>query len=409
MAGLSFSEVLVQLEQLIAERTTKLADASRAKSEFLSRMSHELRTPLNAILGFAQLLEMDHLTAEQQESVGQILKAGRHLLDLINEVLDIARIEAGRLAVSIESVSVKEVIQEGLDLVAPLAVAREIQLKVEAAGLSDRFIFVDRQRLKQVLLNLLSNAVKYNRPGGAVTLSYAEVQGGRLRINVSDTGPGIPPDRLGQLFTPFERLGAEQTGIEGTGLGLALSKRLVEAMRGTLGVDSTVGRGSTFWVEFPLSVEEQPAAQRSAEGPRPAGVAEAARGAFTVLYIEDNLSNLELIQHLLSRRPEIKLLSAMQGRLGLDLAREHRPDLILLDVHLPDVPGAEMVRLLREDAKTRHIPVVVVSADALPTQIQRLLAAGARAYLTKPLEVRKFLDVVDEVLAEILKKRSASP
>jgi CheY-like chemotaxis protein/nitrogen-specific signal transduction histidine kinase len=408
MAGLSFSEVLVQLEQLIAERTTKLADASRAKSEFLSRMSHELRTPLNAILGFAQLLEMDHLTSEQQESVEQILKAGRHLLDLINEVLDIARIEAGRLVVSIESVSVKEVIQEGLDLVAPLAVARDIQLKVEAAGLSDRFIFVDRQRLKQVLLNLLSNAVKYNRPGGAVTLSYAEVKGGRLRVNVSDTGLGIPPDRLGQLFTPFERLGAEQTGIEGTGLGLALSKRLVEAMRGTMGVDSTVGRGSTFWVEFPLSVEEQPAMHRSTEGPRPAAVAEAARGAFSVLYIEDNLSNLELIQHLLSRRPEIKLLSAMQGRLGLDLAREHRPDLILLDVHLPDIPGAEMVRLLREDLKTRDIPVVVVSADALPTQIQRLLAAGARAYLTKPLEVRKFLDVVDEVLAEILKKRSAS-
>ena len=408
MAGLSFSEVLVQLEQLIAERTTKLADASRAKSEFLSRMSHELRTPLNAILGFAQLLEMDHLTSEQQESVAQILKAGRHLLDLINEVLDIARIEAGRLIVSIESVSVKEVIQEGLDLVAPLAVARDIQLKVEAAGLSDRFIFVDRQRLKQVLLNLLSNAVKYNRPGGVVTLSYAEVKGGRLRVNVSDTGLGIPPDRLGQLFTPFERLGAEQTGIEGTGLGLALSKRLVEAMRGTMGVDSTVGRGSTFWVEFPLSVEEQPATQRGTEGPRPAAVAEAARGAFSVLYIEDNLSNLELIQHLLSRRPEIKLLSAMQGRLGLDLAREHRPDLILLDVHLPDIPGAEMVRLLREDLKTRNIPVVVVSADALPTQIQRLLAAGARAYLTKPLEVRKFLDVVDQVLAEILKKRSAS-
>lgn len=408
MAGLSFSEVLLQLEQLIAERTTKLADASRAKSEFLSRMSHELRTPLNAILGFGQLLEMDHLTSEQHESVEQILKAGRHLLDLINEVLDIARIEAGRLTVSIESVSVKEVIQEGLDLVAPLAVARQIQLKVEATGFSDRFIFVDRQRLKQVLLNLLSNAVKYNRPGGAVTLSYAEVEGGRLRINVSDTGPGIPPDRLGQLFTPFERLGADQTGIEGTGLGLALSKRLVEAMRGTLGVDSTVGRGSTFWMEFPLSVEERPAEQLAAEGPRPAEVATAARGAFTVLYIEDNLSNLELIQRLLSRRPEIKLLSAMQGRLGLDLAREHRPDLILLDVHLPDVPGMEMIRLLREDPKTRHIAVVVVSADALSTQIKRMVDAGARAYLTKPLEVRKFLDVVDEVLAEILKKRSAS-
>jgi CheY-like chemotaxis protein/nitrogen-specific signal transduction histidine kinase len=410
MAGLSFSEVLLQLEQLIAERTTKLADASRAKSEFLSRMSHELRTPLNAILGFAQLLEMDSLNTDQHESVEQILKAGRHLLDLINEVLDIARIEAGRLVVSIESVSVKEVIQEGLDLVAPLAVARDIQLKVEAAGISDRFIFVDRQRLKQVLLNLLSNAVKYNRPGGSVALSYAEVQGGRLRINVSDTGPGIPPDRLGQLFTPFERLGAEQTGVEGTGLGLALSKRLVEAMRGTLGVQSTVGQGSTFWMEFPLSESTARQAELgSAGGPRPVEVATASRGTFTVLYIEDNLSNLELIQRLLARRPEIKLLSAMQGRLGLELAREHRPDLILLDVHLPDVPGSEMVRLLREDPKTRNTPVVVISADAVPTQIHRLRDAGARAYLTKPLDVKEFLDVVDEVLAEILKKRSAHP
>jgi signal transduction histidine kinase len=250
MAGLSFSEVLLQLEQLIAERTTKLADASRAKSEFLSRMSHELRTPLNAILGFAQLLEMDHLTSEQHESVDQILKAGRHLLDLINEVLDIARIEAGRLAVSIESVSVKEVIQEGLDLVAPLAVARDIKLRVEAAGLSDRFIFVDRQRLKQVLLNLLSNAVKYNRPGGSVTLSSEDAPQGRLRIKVSDTGPGISQEKMNRLFAPFDRLGAEQTEIEGTGLGLLLCKRLVEAMGGTLGVESTEGKGSTFWVEF---------------------------------------------------------------------------------------------------------------------------------------------------------------
>jgi signal transduction histidine kinase/ActR/RegA family two-component response regulator len=393
-----------ELEQRVAERTAQLADASRAKSEFLSRMSHELRTPLNAILGFAQLFEMEH--SEQDESVGHILTAGRHLLDLVNEVLDIARIETGRLVISSEPVSVKEVIQEGLDLVAPLAAAREIRLEIEAAGLPDRCILVDRQRLKQVLLNLLSNAVKYNSPGGAVTLSYADVEGDRLRINVSDTGPGIPPDRLGQLFTPFERLGAEQTGIEGTGLGLALSKRLVEAMQGTMGVDSTVGRGSTFWAEFPSA--EAPSERAEPESPETsARPAAAARGALTVLYIEDNLSSIELIQRLLGRGRETKLLSAMQGRLGLDLAREHRPDLILLDLNLPDIGGGEVMRLLRADPKTRPIPVVVISADATSEQIRRLRDAGARAYLTKPLDVKEFFSLLTEIRGEVLKKRDA--
>ncbi|HEX4835266.1 MAG TPA: ATP-binding protein, partial [bacterium] len=392
-----------QLEQRVVERTAQVAHASRAKSEFLSRMSHELRTPLNAILGFAQLLEMEH--PEQRESLDHILKAGRHLLDLVNEVLDIAHIETGRLAISPETVSVKEVAQEGLDLVVPLAAARDIQMRVEAAGISDRFIFVDRQRLKQVLLNLLSNAVKYNRPGGSVTLSYAEVQGGRLRINVSDTGSGIPPDRLGQLFTPFERLGAEQTGVEGTGLGLALSKRLVEAMRGTLGVDSTVGRGSTFWVEF--APVEAPTRHVEPDGPGiPAPPDAASQGAFTVLYIEDNLSSLELMERLLGRRSAVTLLSAMQGRLGVDLARDHHPDLILLDLNLPDIGGIEVMRLLRDDPTTRPIPVVVISADATSAQIRRLGEAGARTYLTKPLDVKKFLGVVDEIRHEIVKQRS---
>jgi len=284
-----------------------------------------------------------------------------------------------------------------------MAAAQNVQLGTETAGRRDRFIFVDRQRLKQVLLNLLSNAVKYNHPGGTVTLSYAEVEGGRLRINVSDTGPGIPPDRLGQLFTPFERLGAEQTGIEGTGLGLALSKRLVEAMRGTLGVDTAVGRGSTFWVEFPStetpSKVEEPGSEERVTSP-----AAAARDTFTVLYIEDNLSSVELIQRLLGRADQTKLLSAMQGRLGLDLAREHRPDLILLDLNLPDIQGPEVMRLLKADPKTSPIPVIVISADATSAQIRRLLDAGARAYLTKPLDVRKFLDLLDEIRGDLAKK-----
>ena len=395
------------LEQRVGERTAQLAEASRAKSEFLSRMSHELRTPLNAILGFAQLLELDH--PDQKESVDHILKAGRHLLDLVNEALDIARIETGRLAISAEPVSVTDVIREALDLVGPLAAARDVQLGIDTTGLPDRFISVDRQRLKQVLLNLLSNAIKYNRPGGAVTLSCTEVQGGRLRINVSDTGPGIPPDRLGQLFTPFERLGAETTGIEGTGLGLALSKRLVEAMGGTMSVESAVGRGSTFWVEFPPAepppAEPEPARTKTLD--RSAAAAGAARGAFTVLYIEDNLSSVELIQRLLGRTRETRLLSAMQGRLGLDLAREHRPDLILLDLNLPDIGGAEVMRLLQDDAKTRRIPVIVISADATSAQIRRLRDAGVRAYLTKPLDVKKFFGLVNDIRAEVVKTRSA--
>jgi PAS domain S-box-containing protein len=374
--------------------------ASEAKSEFLSRMSHELRTPLNAILGFAQLLEMDSLNPEQRESVTHILRGGRHLLQLINEVLDIARIESGRLSISLEPVPLGDVVQETVDLITPMTAETQVHLHADAAGLAGRHILADRQRIKQVLLNLLSNAVKYNHQGGTVTLTCAETPEGRLRIRVSDTGPGIPPDKMDRLFIPFDRLGAEQTGIQGTGLGLALSKRLVEAMGGTIGVTSTVGHGSTFWVEVPLT--ESPVERLREE--KQAAVASAAPGTLetthTVLYVEDNLSNLELIQRLLARHPEVKLIPAMQGRLGLDLAREHRPDLILLDLHLPDIQGDEVLRRLREAPETRQIPVVIISADAIPRQIDRLLAAGARAYLTKPLDVKKFFDTFTSILRE---------
>jgi PAS domain S-box-containing protein len=381
-------------------KAAEAARANREKSEFLSRMSHELRTPLNAILGFAQLLEMDTLSPEQRESLEHILKGGRHLLELINEVLDIARIEAGRLAISLEPVPLTGVMQEVLDLITPLAAKANVHVRAESAGHPERYILVDRQRTKQVLLNLLSNAVKYNHPGGAVTLACAETPEGRLRIKISDTGPGIPPERIDRLFTPFERLGAEQTGVEGTGLGLALSKRLVDAMGAMLGVNSTVGKGSTFWVEFAQA--ERPVQRREAGTP---DVPRRAEGdAFpttrTVLYIEDNLSNFELIRHLLSHHPGFELLPAMQGRLGLDLAREHRPHLILLDLHLPDIPGDEVLRRLRADPQTAGIPVIVVSADAMPAQIDRLLEAGALAYLTKPLDIKRFLDLVNQILTD---------
>ncbi len=396
-----------ELEQRVAERTAELdkakqeADrANQAKSEFLSRMSHELRTPLNAILGFGQLLEMDSLNPEQREGVEQILKGGRHLLELINEVLDIARIEAGRLGISPEPVSVKEVVGESLDLIAPLAADGRVRLDGGTASIPDRFVLADRQRLKQVLLNLLSNGVKYNRKGGTVALSYEDTLEGRLRINITDTGLGLAPERMARLFTPFERLGAEQAGVEGTGLGLALSKGLVEAMGGTLGVESTPGTGSTFSVELPIVEGPVQRLERMGVGMPAAAELEAPQKAQIVLYIEDNLSNLKLVQRLLAHRPQVRLLPAMQGRLGLDLAREHRPHLILLDLHLPDVPGDEILRRLREDPETRHIPVVMISADATPGQVERLLAAGARDYLTKPLDVKKFLALLDGALKE---------
>ncbi len=393
----------ITVQKRVDEESRKAREAERAnqaKSEFLSRMRHELRTPLNAILGFAQLLELDPLSAEQQESVGHILEAGRHLLELINEVLDMARIEAGRLAISLDTVSVRGLVQETLDLIRPLAAKANVQLTAEASGTSERHILADRQRIKQVLLNLLSNAVKYNRLGGTVELSCEETTEGRLRINVSDTGPGIPPEQMEQLFTPFERLGAEQAGVEGTGLGLVLSKRLVEAMGGRLGVESHVGQGSTFWVDLDLTESPVEHLEQDRQTVTAPAASTASRETRTVLYIEDNLSNLDFVQRLLARRPEIRLLPAVQGRLGLDLAREHRPDLILLDLHLADIPGDEVLRRLREDPETRQIPVVVISADALPRQIDRLIAAGARAYLTKPVDLKWLLDLLSGILEE---------
>ena len=382
-------------EEEIALRAKDEADrANQAKSQFLSRMSHELRTPLNAILGFGQLLEMDPLGPQQRDSVDHILKGGRHLLGLIDEVLDIARIEAGRLRLSLEPVPVKQVVDDLRSLVRPLAAERNIRLQVESPDTANFYALADRQRLNQVLLNLLSNAVKYTPDGGTVTLVCQEAPGNRARFEVSDTGPGIPPDKLGLLFTPFERLGAEASGIEGSGLGLALSKGLAEAMGGTMGVESTVGRGSTFWVELARAENPAAEAERAAEG---FPVSPVTKGS-AVLYIEDNLSNLRLIEQVLSRRPGVRLLSAMQGRLGVELAREHRPSLVLLDLHLPDVGGDEVLRRLKEDPRTSQIPVVVISADASPGQVQRMLSAGARAYLTKPIDVREFLGLLDETV-----------
>jgi PAS domain S-box-containing protein len=367
--------------------------ANQAKNDFLSRMSHELRTPLNSVLGFAQLLELDELEPQQDEAVHQILKAGRHLVDLIDEVLDISRIEAGTMALSLEPVALDTMIAECLDLVRPQARARSIELRNEDGR--HHHVHADRQRLRQVLLNLLSNAVKFNRDGGSITVS-CEHREHAVEVHVADTGPGIRPELVERLFTPFDRLEADEIGVQGTGLGLALSRRLLEAMHGTIGVRSTVGEGTT--VSFVLLVG---AGEVAADEQRVRQVASLVRPAATtvVLHVEDNLANLRLVEEVFVRRPEVRLVTAQQGSLGLELAAEHRPDLILLDLHLPDLDGDEVLQRLKASDATAGIPVVVVSADATERQVQRLRALGAHDYLTKPLDVAHLLDVVDGLLA----------
>ena len=373
--------------------------ANRAKSEFLSRMSHELRTPLNAILGFAQLLEMSALDRDKREAVAQILKAGQHLLGLINEVLEISRIEAGRLSLSPEPVLISSAIQEALDLLTPMAVRRNILLRDEGGKERRRYVMADQQRLKQVLLNLISNAIKYNSDDGNVTIASEELDGSRLKIKVRDTGPGIKPESMSKLFTPFERLGAEQTGVEGTGLGLALSKRLLEMMGGSIGAENNPDRGATFWMELPLvqdPVTQLPAAMPAVSAP--VFPAQQQR-QHIVLYVEDNLSNITLIEHIIVHRPHVKLVAAMQGRLGLDLAREHRPDLILLDLHLPDISGEEVLHALRQEPALQSTPIIVISADATRGTIERLHAKGVLDYLPKPLDIKRFLQLLDTCLS----------
>jgi two-component system sensor histidine kinase/response regulator len=375
----------------LVEAHGEASSANRAKSEFLSRMSHELRTPLNGIIGFSQLLQLDPLTAPQRESVDHIHKGGRHLLALINEVLDIARIEAGKIAISLEPVLVGDVMRSALDLVRPTANGSEITMADDIPG--ETYVIADRQRLQQVLLNLLSNAVKYNRAGGAVSLSCSRTTQGHVRIAVRDTGRGIAPEMLARLYTPFDRLGADQGGVEGTGLGLALSKRLVEAMNGVLSVDSHVGVGTTFTVELPTGERPATAVVETVTAPDPDTVE--TRG--TLLYIEDNFTNLRLVERILSRRPGVTLLSATHGGRGLELAQAHHPEAIILDLHLPDLHGSEVLARLRANAETRDIPVIVLSADATPGQVGRLLAQGAHAYLAKPLDVSGFLTLIDEL------------
>jgi PAS domain S-box-containing protein len=384
-----------RLAEAAARRAqTEAEQANSAKSEFLSRMSHELRTPLHAILGFGELLARDALGSDQREKLGQLTRAAHHLLDLINEVLDLSRIERGELRLSLEPVHLGDVIGETLEMILPLAAAASVTVVSPPGTDIEIHVLADRQRLKQVLLNLCSNAIKYNHPGGTVTLRCTRDGTPRARIDVIDTGIGIAADNLPRVFEPFDRLGAEATDIEGTGLGLALSERLIEAMGGHISTESTVGRGTTFAIDLP--VVPAPVAEAQPASGAPAELEVRAPGqARNVLYVEDNPSNIKLVEAILRARPEVTLLVATQGSLAIDLAREHRPALVLLDLNLPDISGEEVLRRLRRDARTAEIPVVITSADATPGHIERLRRAGADDYLTKPFGIERFLAVVD--------------
>lgn len=391
-----------QAETALLEAKRAAEAANRAKSEFLSRMSHELRTPLNAVIGFSQLLELDEpdpLTERQKELVGHIHAGGYHLLNLINEVLDLARIEAGRLELNIARVAVDEVIAETLSLMAPLATDRNIHLDV--TGICRRAVLADAGRLRQVLVNLLSNAIKYSAAGSPVAVTCLEVSGKLLRLTVIDNGTGIPADKQALLFQPFERLGAERTGVEGTGIGLTIVRHLAEAMGGGIGFESVPGRGSAFWVDLPLVAEEvaaRPATDAAAGQPVAPGEAGEWRG--TVLYVEDNPANVSLMRHVFRQLPRVRLLIATDAEFGLVLASEHLPDLILLDIHLPEMNGMEALRQLRANPATAAIPVFAVSAAAMAHDIEAGLQEGFDAYVTKPFNVPDLLERIRGILEE---------
>jgi signal transduction histidine kinase/CheY-like chemotaxis protein len=389
------AEILRRSHEL-QETNQALRRANDAKNEFLSRVSHELRTPLNAILGFSELLTFGGLDDAQHDWATMILKAGRHLLGLLDDVLDIARIESGHLHLSVAPIPLGALIAEVQDLLRPMATKAAVHLAPVPHLPDDLHVVADRQRLRQVLINLLSNAIKYNHPTGTATVTVEHRPDGRVRVRVIDTGRGIAPASLGKLFIPFERLDAAQAGFEGTGLGLALSRHLMQSMGGTLDVSSQPGKGSTFWFDLPAAdpavIDQPPADDTELLATR------RYPSMKRVLYVEDVVENVRLVEQILAHRPSVTLDSAGFAGAALDLAREHRPDLVLLDLHLPDMPGEQLLGLLREVPGARDIPVVVLSADATQHHIDQLHAAGISAYLTKPIAVRELLRTLDALL-----------
>ena len=381
------------------ERARAAAEkANLTKSDFLSSMSHELRSPLNAILGFAQLMNSDSPapTPAQAASIDQILNAGWYLLELINEILDLAQIESGKLALSREPTSVTDVMLECQAMIEPQGEKRGITMTFPPSG-TPYFVDADRTRLKQVLINLLSNAIKYNQPNGTVIVDYTMNTPERVRVSVADSGAGLPPEMVQQLFQPFNRLGQERSTEEGTGIGLVMSKRLVEMMGGIIGVDSTVGMGSVFWFELNSANEPQLEAELTQSLVEKAQIQRDAP-LRTLLYVEDNPANLKLIEQLIARRPDIRLLSARDGNTGIQLARANLPSLILMDINLPGISGIEALKILREDPATAHIPVIALSANAMPRDIEKGLQAGFFRYLTKPIKIHEFMETLEAAL-----------
>ena len=398
-----------QFEHALQENNLELESAkaaaekaNQAKSEFLSSMSHELRTPLNAVLGFAQLMasETPPPTPAQKLSIDQILQAGWYLLRLINEILDLAMIESGKVSLSQESISLSEVLQDCQAMIEPQAQKRGTRMMFPRF---DRHFYVhgDRTRLKQVMINLLSNAIKYNRAGGTVIVQCGSSDEGRVRVSVKDNGAGLTPEQLAQLFQPFNRLGQEASSEEGTGIGLVVTKQLVELMGGVIGVESSVGEGSVFWVELAASAAPELVFDNvgaSSPAARDLVVSEESSGQRTLLYVEDNPANLALVEQLIARRNDLKLLTAIDGYLGIELARAYQPDVILMDINLPGISGFGALKRLREDPATAHIPVIALSANAVPRDIEKGMEAGFFRYLTKPIKVAEFMEALDVVL-----------
>jgi signal transduction histidine kinase len=390
----------LQLKNLELETARSVAEkANLAKSDFLSSMSHELRSPLNAILGFAQLMESElpPPTRLQKEGIAQILQAGWHLLRLINEILDLARIESRQMAMSVEPVSLAEVLSECQGMIEPQAKQRGIKLAFPVPD-TPLFVLADRTRLKQVLINLLSNAVKYNVSEGTIEAICSKGAQGCLRISIKDSGAGLSAEQLDQLFQPFNRLGQEDGTEEGTGIGLVVAKQLVELMGGTIGVESTVGAGSVFWFELVSVSEPLPSIGSAVAAASSRQSAPHIGRVRTLLYIEDNPVNMKLVEQIIARRPELRLLGAVTGLLGIEVAHISRPEVILMDINLPGINGNETLALLRADPGTAHIPVIAISANAMPREVRKGLEAGYFRYLTKPFIVSEFMDALDQAL-----------
>ncbi len=395
-----------RLDQVLQEKNVELENAKSvaekanlSKSEFLSSMSHELRSPLNAILGFAQLLESGSPlpTDTQKGNIGQILKAGWYLLELINEILDLALIESGRLSLSLEPTALKEIMLECQAMIEPQAQKSGVRMAFPQFE-CNCFVHADRTRVKQVLINLLSNAIKYNRPQGSVEVTCSASNNERIRISVHDTGEGLTPEKVAQLFQPFNRLGQEAKAEQGTGIGLVMSKKLVELMGGKIGVESSAGTGSVFWFELPLTAEPEPAVDEAVTpAPHHTHVQHSSMPR-TILYVEDNLANMQLVEQLIARRPGLRLLSADDAILGIALAHTHLPDVILMDINLPGMSGIQALRILRDDPVTAHIPVLAISANAMPHDIKKGLEAGFLRYITKPIDVNDLMKALTMAL-----------